>query len=361
MAEMWINMGPQHPMTHGLWNMRVKVDGEVITDSEPVVGYLHRGLEKMFENRTYAQIIPMADRICYGSSFTWSHVYCMAAEKLMGIEVPERAKYIRAMSDELQRIGNHLMWLAAIGTDLGNLTVFLYATRDRELFLDLFTALTGARMTYNYCRIGGVRNDSPENWVRDLERTLDYFEKRLKEYDMIVDQNKLFRMRMQGLGYMSPKDTINAGITGPVLRAAGVKQDLRHNDPYEIYDELDWHMCTHDDCDTWARYRVRMMEMQESVNIVRECLKKMPKEGPIRVKTPRTAPAGTAFARMEDPRGESLIYIVGDGTGKPWRVSIRSPLFVILSAADRLINGYRIADVPSILGMLDVCMGETDR
>ena len=306
MAEMWINMGPQHPMTHGLWNMRVKVDGETIVDSEPVIGYLHRGWEKMVENRTYPQIIPMADRLCYGSSFTWSHVYCMTVEKLMDIEVPERAKYIRAMSDELQRIGSHLMWLAAIGTDLGNLTVFLYATRDRELFLDLFTSLCGARMTYNYCRIGGVRNDAPENWVRDLERTLDYFEKRLKEYDMLIDKSKLFRMRMEGLGYMSAKDAINAGITGPVLRASGVKYDIRHNDPYEVYDELDWQMCTHDACDTWARYRVRMMEMQESVNIVRDILKKMPKSGPIRVKPPRAAPVGTAIARMEDPRGERV-------------------------------------------------------
>ncbi len=361
MAEMWINMGPQHPMTHGLWNMRIKVDGETIVDSEPVIGYLHRGWERMVEDRNYPQIIPMADRLCYGSSFTWSHVYCMTVEKLMGIEVPERAKYIRAMSDELQRIGNHLMWLAAIGTDLGNLTMFLYATRDRELFLDMFQSLCGARMTYNFCRIGGVRNDSPPNWVRDLERTLDYFEKRLEEYDMLVDQSKLFRMRMEGLGYMSAKDAINVGLTGPVLRASGVKYDIRHNDPYEIYDELDWHMCTHDACDTWARYRVRMMEMKESVNIVREILKKMPKSGPIRVKPPRNAPAGTAMARMEDPRGESLMYLVGDGGSKPYRLSVRSPLFVILSASPKLINGYKIADVPSILGMLDVCMGETDR
>ncbi|HPP44412.1 MAG TPA: NADH-quinone oxidoreductase subunit NuoD, partial [Methanomassiliicoccaceae archaeon] len=225
----------------------------------------------------------------------------------------------------------------------------------------LFTSLCGARMTYNYCRIGGVRNDAPENWVRDLERTLDYFEKRLKEYDMLIDKSKLFRMRMEGLGYMSAKDAINAGITGPVLRASGVKYDIRHNDPYEVYDELDWQMCTHDACDTWARYRVRMMEMQESVNIVRDILKKMPKSGPIRVKPPRAAPVGTAIARMEDPRGESLMYLVGDGTDKPYRLSVRSPLFVILSATPQLLKGSKIADVPSILGMLDVCMGETDR
>lgn len=361
MAEMWINMGPQHPMTHGLWNLRVKVNGETITDAEPVIGYLHRGWEKMVEDRHYPQIIPMADRLCYGASFTWSHVYCLAAEDLMGVEVPERAKYIRVMSDELQRIGSHLMWLAAIGPDLGNLTIFLYAMRERELFLDLFQSLTGARMTYNYPRIGGVRNDAPPNWERDLVRTLNYFEKRLVEYEDLVDRNAVFRMRMVDLAPLSAKDAINLGVTGPSLRGSGVKYDVRYNDPYEIYDELDWHMCVRDDCDVYARYRVRMDEMRESVNIVRECLKKMPKSGPIRVKPPRTAPVGTGMARMEDPRGESLMYVIGDGTDKPYRLKVRSPFFVTLSAAPVMVKGFKVADVPSIMGMLDVCMGETDR
>jgi NADH-quinone oxidoreductase subunit D len=341
--------------------MRIKVDGETITDAEPVIGYLHRGWEKMVEDRRYPQIIPMSDRLCYGSSFTWSHVYCMAVEDLMGIEVPERAKYIRAMSDELQRIGNHLMWLAAIGPDLGNLTIFLYAIREREAFLDLFQSLCGARMTYNYCRIGGVRNAAPPNWERDVLRTLDYFEKRMDEYEDLVDRNKVFRMRMEGLAPLSGKDAINLGITGPTLRGSGVKYDIRHNDPYEIYDELDWHMCTADEGDTYARYRVRMDEMRMSVQIVRDILKKMPKDGPIRVKPPRNAPVGTGFARMEDPRGESLIYVIGDGTDKPYRVKVRSPLFVILSGSPVLLRGNKIADLPSILGMIDVCMGETDR
>jgi NADH-quinone oxidoreductase subunit D len=341
--------------------MRIKVDGETITDAEPVIGYLHRGWEKMVEDRRYPQIIPMSDRLCYGSSFTWSHVYCMAVEDLMGIEVPERAKYIRAMSDELQRIGNHLMWLAAIGPDLGNLTIFLYAIREREAFLDLFQSLCGARMTYNYCRIGGVRNAAPPNWERDVLRTLDYFEKRMDEYEDLVDRNKVFRMRMEGLAPLSGKDAINLGITGPTLRGSGVKYDIRHNDPYEIYDELEWHMCTADEGDTYARYRVRMDEMRMSVQIVRDILKKMPKDGPIRVKPPRNAPVGTGFARMEDPRGESLIYVIGDGTDKPYRVKVRSPLFVILSGSPVLLRGNKIADLPSILGMIDVCMGETDR
>lgn len=361
MAEMWINMGPQHPMTHGLWNLRVRVDGETVVDAEPVIGYLHRGWEKMVEDRTYPQIIPMADRLCYGSSFTWSHLYCLAVEDLMGIEVPERAKYIRVISDELQRIGSHLMWLAAVGPDLGNLTIFLYAMRERELFMDLFTNLCGARMTYNYPRIGGVRNDTPPNWERDCLRTLDYFEKRMNEYEDLVDRNVVFRIRMEDLGILKPQDAINLGVTGPNLRGSGVKYDVRMNDPYEIYSELDWHPCVSDACDTYARYRVRMDEMRMSCQIVRDALKKMPKEGPIRIKPPRKAPEGTGTARMEDPRGESFMYVIGDGTDKPYRLKVRSPFFVSLSAAPVMLRGYKVADVPSIMGMLDVCMGETDR
>jgi len=279
----------------------------------------------------------------------------------MGLEVPEKAKWIRAMSDELQRIGNHLMWLAAIGPDLGNLTIFLYAIREREMFLDLFQALCGARMTYNYCRIGGVRNDAPPNWERDVLRTLDYFEKRINEYEDLVDRNAVFRMRMEGLAYLSGKDAVNLGVTGPSLRGSGVKFDVRENDPYEIYDELDWHMCTRDEGDVYARYRVRIDEMRMSVQIVREILKRMPKTGPIRVKTPRNAPEGTGIGRMEDPRGESFMYVVGDGSDKPYRLKVRSPFFVTLSAAPVMLKGYKVADVPSIMGMLDVCMGETDR
>jgi NADH-quinone oxidoreductase subunit D len=285
----------------------------------------------------------------------------MAVEDLMGVEVPERAKYIRAMSDELQRIGNHLMWLAAIGPDLGNLTIFLYAMRERELFLDLFQSLTGARMTYNYCRIGGVRNEAPPNWERDLVRTLDYFEKRLDEYDDLIDRNAVFRMRMEDLAPLSAQEAINLGVTGPSLRGSGVKYDIRHNDPYEIYDELDWHMCVREEGDVYARYRVRMDEMKMSMQIVRDILKKMPRSGPIRVKPPRNAPVGTGMARMEDPRGESLIYVIGDGTGSPYRLKVRSPLFVTLSASPVMLKGFKVADVPSIMGMIDVCMGETDR
>ncbi|MDD1768140.1 MAG: NADH-quinone oxidoreductase subunit D [Methanomassiliicoccales archaeon] len=360
MAEMWINMGPQHPMTHGLWNLRVKVEGETILDAEPVIGYLHRGWEKLTEYRTYPQIIPLSDRLCYGSSMTWSHLYCLTIEDLMGIEVPERAEYIRVVVLELQRIASHLMWIAAYGTDLGLLTAFVYCMRERELFLDLLQSVTGARMTYNYPRIGGVRNDLPPDFERDCLRALDYFEKKIDEYEEIFDGSEIFLMRTRGIGILKPADGMNLGVTGATLRGSGVKIDLRKHDPYSVYDELDWEICTHPDCDCYARYRVRMDEMRMSCQIVREALKKMP-AGPIRVKAPRNAPKKTAYARVEDPRGEGLMYVIGNGTDKPYRLKVRSPIFVTVSAVPIMLRGYKVADVPSIMGSVDMCLGETDR
>jgi len=347
-------------MTHGLWNLRVKVDGETIVDAEPVVGYLHRGWEKLVENRMYPQIIPLSDRLCYGASMSWSHLYCLTIEELMDVEVPERAEYIRVIVLELQRIASHLMWLAAFGTDLGLLTGFVYAMRERELFLDLLQSVSGARMTYNYMRIGGVRNDLPPNFERDCLRTLDYFEKKLDEYEQIYDGSDIFLMRTQDIGYLKPADAINLGVTGPTLRGSGVKIDIRKHDPYSVYEELDWEICTHPDCDCYARYRVRMDEMRMSCQIIREAFKKMP-DGPVRVKVPRHAPKRTAFARVEDPRGEGLMYVIGDGTDKPFRLKVRSPIFVTVSAVPIMLRGYKVADVPAIMGSVDMCLGETDR
>lgn len=360
MAEMWINMGPQHPMTHGLWNLRVKVDGETIVDAEPVIGYLHRGWEKLTEHRTYPQIIPMADRLCYGASMSWSHLYCLTIENLMDVKVPERAEYIRVIVLELQRIASHLMWLAAYGTDLGLLTGFVYCMRERELFLDLLQSVTGARMTYNYPRIGGVRNDLPPNFERDCLRVLDYFEKKIDEYEQIYDGSAIFRMRTEGVGMLTPADGINLGVTGATLRGSGVAVDLRKHDPYSVYPELDWEICAHPGCDCYGRYRVRMDEMRMSCHIVREALRKMP-AGPIRVKVPRNAPKRSAFARVEDPRGEGSMYAVGDGTDRPYRLKVRSPIFVTVSAVPIMLIGNKVADVPAIMGSVDMCLGETDR
>ncbi|MFA5313496.1 MAG: nickel-dependent hydrogenase large subunit [Methanomassiliicoccales archaeon] len=361
MTEMWVNMGPQHPFNHGLWNLRVKLDGEKVTDAEPVIGYLHRGWEKMVENRDYQQIIPMSDRLCYCSALTWSHVYVSAVEKLMEVEVPERAQWVRVITIEIQRLASHLMWLAAVGTDLGSYTIFLYAMRERELFLDLLTNLTGARLTYNYMRIGGVRNDFPDNFERDTLRACDLLEKRIKgEYYQLMDQNSPFRMRTIGTGVLSKEDAMNLGVTGPNMRGSNVDFDLRRDDPYEKYDELDFEVCVEKDGDSFARYRVRMREMLVSCDIIRDAFKKI-REGPVRVKTPKNAPVGTAFAHVEDPRGESLMYVMGDGTNHPYRLKVRSPIFVTVSAAPKMVIGYKMADIPAIMGTVDMCVGETDR
>lgn len=360
MAEMWINMGPQHPMTHGLWNLRIKVDGEVIVDAMPEIGYLHRGMEKIFENKTYTQITPITDRLCYGSSFTWNHLYCLTIENLMGLEIPERAKYIRTMCIEIQRIGNHLMWLAAYAADLGLLTGFIWAVREREIFIDLLQALSGSRMTYNYARIGGVSADLPPDFERDTLRACDYFLRKLPEHEQLYDNSKIFHMRNEGIGILKRNDAINMGVTGPVLRASNAKIDIRKDHPYEIYDEIEFEPQCHSDGDCWGRYIVRMNEMKESCKIIRQCLEKMPK-GPVRVKTPLIGPAGDALAMVEDPRGEGIMYVIGDDTDKPYRLKVRSPLFVILSAAKPMLVGYKVADVVAIMGSIDVCMGEADK
>lgn len=361
MAEMWVNMGPQHPMTHGLWNLRVKIDGETITEAEPVVGYLHRGWEKLVENRTYTQIIPIADRLCYGASMSWEHVYCRTVEELMDLEVPERAKYIRTVVLEAQRIGSHLMWLAALGTDLGSYTIFLYSVRERELFLDLMQALCGARMTYNYNRIGGVRNDVPANFERDFTRVMNHFENKLNDLEALMDQSTVFRMRMEDVGYLSAEQAKNLGVTGPNLRGSGVQYDVRKDDPYEAYADIDWRVCVEKEGDAFARYRVRMDEMRESCNIIRQAIKKMP-GGPYRLKPPRNAPKGkSAWAHVEDPRGEGFMYAIGNGDDRPYRLKVRSPIFITVSASPVMLVGYKIADVPAIMGSVDMCLGETDR
>jgi NADH-quinone oxidoreductase subunit D len=360
MAEMWINMGPQHPMTHGLWNLRIKVDGETIIDAEPEVGYLHRGIEKLCEDRTYTQIIPIADRLCYGASLSWSHLYCLSVEDLMGIEVPERAEYARVAALEMQRIASHLMWLAAYAADLGAMIGFIYSMRDREVFIDLLQALTGSRITYNYTRIGGVAHDIPQDFVRDSLRACDYMEKKLKEYEDLYDGSKVFMLRNEGVGVLKKEDAMNLGVTGPSLRGSGVKYDLRKDMPYSVYPEMDFEPATHPDGDCYSRYRVRMDEMYQSCRIIRQAVTKMPK-GKWRIVAPRNAPEGTGLGRVEDPRGEGVMYVVGNGTERPYRLKIRSPIFVTVSAAPKMLIGYKIADVVAIMGGLDMCIGESDR
>lgn len=359
MTDIWINMGPQHPMTHGLWNLKILVDGEEIVDAVPILGYLHRGVEKLCERRDYTQIIPLMDRLCYVSSLTWSHAYCLAAEELMGIEIPERAKYLRVIALELQRIASHLMWLAAFGPDLGMITALLYAMREREYFLDMLQLQTGARMNQNYPRVGGVRNDIPPDFPHKCLKILDYFEGKRRQYERLFDENAIFMMRTEGVGYLSKEDAMNLGVTGQTLRGSNCPIDLRTHDPYEVYDQLDWEVQVAKEGDCYARFQVRMGEMWQSCRIIRDALKKMP-EGPVRVKPPMR-PKGEAFRRTEDSRGEALIYIVGNGGTSPYRVKVRSPIFANLRAVSVMLKGQRVADVLAVMGSIDICIGETDK
>ncbi|MFA6709798.1 MAG: NADH-quinone oxidoreductase subunit NuoD [Candidatus Methanomethylophilaceae archaeon] len=362
--KMWVTMGPQHPFSHGLWTLRVKVDGEIVVDAEPEVGYLHRGWEKECEQRTYAKIIPMADRLCYSASMTWSHLYCKAAEEALDIEVPERAQYMRVIADEICRIQSHLMWLAAVGTDLGNLTVFLWALREREFFLDLNVRLCGQRLTTNYPRIGGVRSDMPYYFERDCMRAVEHFEKTLWEIIGLTDESSIFVSRMKGIGYITRKDVANLGITGPAMRGCGVDYDVRRDDPYDAYDQLTFEVPVLKEGDTYSRYMVRIEELFQSCELIRQAMKKLesiPKTAPYRVKVPRCVPAGTTCAKIEDPRGESIMYLVSDGSERPYRLKVRSPVFVNVSASKNMVVGNRIADIPAIMAMIDMCLGETDR
>ncbi len=362
MAEFWVNMGPQHPMTHGLWNMRVKVDGETITDAEPEIGYLHRGYEKIMEVREFQKNVVLTDRLCYVSSLTWSHAYVLAAEKMMGVEVPPRGQWIRVIALEIQRIASHLMWLAAYGPDLGLLTELLWALRERELFLDLLQLLTGARMNQNFPRIGGVRNDLPPDFDKYCKKVVDHFLTLLDEHEALMHESKIFMMRTQGVGRISAKDAINWGVTGPNLRACGVDADLRRLEPYETYDEVEfepqvWRGA--EPGDSYARFVCRFEEMRESCKIILQAVKKAA-PGAYRAKAPRRA-EGEGFARTEDSRGEALFYVIGDGDDRPYRVKIRSPIFCTMAATPIMLRGNKMADVVSILGSIDVCVGEMDK
>ena len=359
MAEMWINMGPQHPMTHGLWNLRIKVDGETIVDAEPEIGYLHRGYEKIMEVREFQKNVVLTDRLCYVSSITWSHCYCLACEAALDLDVPDRAKYLRVVSNELQRIASHLMWLAAYGPDLGLLTALLWALRERELFLDLIQLISGARMNQNYPRIGGVRNDAPPDFDKYCRKVIAHFRKKLVEHEKVFEQSKIFQMRTIGVGTISREDAIDWGVTGPNLRATGAKIDLRKLDPYDAYPEIEFEPCLEFDGDSYSRYKVRIEEMKTSCDIILQAMDKLP-GGSYRVKPPRRI-EGEGFRRTEDSRGEALFYVIGDGDDRPYRVKIRSPVFSNIAAAPLMMRGNKVADVVAIMGSIDVCVGEMDK
>ena len=381
MSEMWVNMGPQHPMTHGLWNLRVKIDGEVIVDADPEMGFLHRGIEKICEYRRYNEVVTLMDRTCYVAGLSWEHVYLMAVEQALGVSVPARAEYIRVMSHELQRLASHIMWYAAFVQDIGLMTPFLYGMRDRDLILDLFQSYTGARMTYEYMRVGGVRNDVPVGFTDRCRKVMDWLEEKIHDYEALCDRSDIFLKRTVGLGILKAKECLDLGVTGPMLRAAGVPRDLRRDHPYSAYPELDFVIPTHDGADVYGRYRVRMEEMRQSIAIVRQTLewldhhpgRVLAEKVPRFVGTPtpppgresyilrRGYPKGRGFAAIEEPHGEALAYVINEGAEHPYRVKFRSPVLVNIAAAKDYLVGYRVSDIPPIMGSVDICVGESDR
>jgi NADH-quinone oxidoreductase subunit D len=381
MSEMWINMGPQHPMTHGLWNLRVRIDGERILDVDPEMGYLHRGIEKISEDRHYNEVITLMDRTCYVAGLNWEHLYIIASEQALHITPPERAEYIRMLCAEFQRIGSHIMWYAAFVADIGLLAPYLYGMRDRDLVLDLFQSFTGARMTYEYMRVGGVRNDLPPGFSDQSRKVLDWLMDRFKDYDQLCLGSDIFHKRCDNIGVLKGNDAIAHGVTGPVLRASGVKRDLRKDRPYSRYDSVDFDVALADGADVTARYLVRMEEMRQSVRILRQVLDWLDHHpGPVMAEQlPRWLGApyapvgregyllkrnyakGVGFSSVEEPHGEAQAYVVNEGSEHPYRVKFRSPVFANLSAARQYLVGYRVADIPPIMGSIDPCIGEVDR
>ena len=366
--EMILNMGPQHPSTHGVLRIELKTDGEIVKDARPHIGYLHRNFEKHAENIDYQGVIPFTDRLDYVASMNNSLSYAVAVEKLMGIELNERVQSIRVITSELQRIASHLLAIGTYGLDVGAFTPFLHAFREREKVLDLFEWLCGARLLYNYNWIGGVSHDLPDTWTDRALVFLDQFEPVIDELDELLSYNKIFTKRTADVGIIPPELAISYALTGPNLRGSGIKWDVRKEDPYFGYEKYDFDVPIGQgrfgpigSC--WDRYYVRVEEMRQSLRITRQAIEKMPAEGDVREGVPkRVKPKpGEAYGRTEAPRGELGFYVVSDGSLIPYRVKARSPCFVAMSLFHELARGEMIADMVAIIGSLDIVLGEIDR
>lgn len=357
-----VSMGPQHPSTHGVLRVALKLDGEVVVEARPDVGYLHRGIEKLAEMRGYVQFIPITDRLDYLASMLGNAAYVGAVEKLGGIEAPERAEYIRIVMMELQRIASHLVFYGTLALDLGATTPFLYAFREREDILDLFEMVCGARLTYNYFRPGGVSRDLPAGFYQKARNYIKKQREKLPEYDDLFTNNQIFIGRMRGVGVISAEEAVDYSMSGPSLRGSGVSYDVRRADPYSIYDRFDWNVITRDEGDALARFMVRRLEIEESLKIVEQALDAMP-EGELKCKTPTRLklPAGEVYHHIESARGDVGVYLVSDGSEKPYRLKWRAPSFINLAALDRMVRGLKVADVVAVIGSLDVILGEVDR
>ncbi|MCS7150616.1 MAG: NADH-quinone oxidoreductase subunit D [Caldimicrobium sp.] len=388
----YLNLGPQHPSTHGVLRLVLELDGETILRCDPVVGYLHRGVEKLAENLNYNQTIVLSDRLDYIASVANNIVFALAFEKLFNLKVPRRARLLRTIVGEMARISSHLLWLATHALDIGAMTVFLYCFRDRERLLNIFEKICGARLTHSYVRIGGVRLDFTVDIVEDLYKFTEEFPHLITEYETLIDVNRIWLKRTKDIAVVTPEEAINLGLTGPVLRGSGIPYDVRKFRPYDAYDEVEFEVPVGEKGDTYDRYRVRMIEMRQSNKIIRQCLDKLKEtEGepvlaedspdlliPERVREPEpkphpkrgfiftgrevsVVPVGEAFASIESPKGELAVYVVSDGSNRPWRLRLRMPSFVHISAIPELTKGHMIADLIAIIGTLDVVLGDCDR
>ena len=385
--ELMLNMGPQHPSTHGVLKIVLTLEGEKIVKSDPVLGFLHRGVEKLAETITYQQFIPHTDRLDYVCAMYNNFAYVRAVEKLLAISVPERAEYLRTIVAEVQRIIGHLFWLGTQALDIGAMTVFFYTFREREALLDIFDDLCGARLTTSWYRIGGVERDFTAKIIADLNRFLEEFPEKINEYDILLENNRIWLARTKNIAVISAEDAVNFGLSGPTLRGSGVDYDLRKTAPYGAYDKIQWTVPLGKNGDTYDRYWIRMEEMRESSKIIRQCLDQLP-QGPYLADVPQVvippkervftdmesmiyqfrlfaqgfnAPAGDVYCGTEAHKGELGFYIVSDGSGRPYRLKIRAPSFIHMGAFDQMAKGYMVADVITIFGTYDIVMGECDR
>jgi NADH-quinone oxidoreductase subunit D len=385
---MVLNMGPQHPSTHGVLRVLLELDGENVVTAVPDLGYLHTGIEKSCEDKTYSQVITLTDRMDYLNPLGNNLVYCLAVEKLLGLEPPKRAQYIRVMMVELQRISSHLVWLGTHALDMGAMSVMLYCFREREEILKIFERFAGQRMMTSYIRIGGVALEPPAGWRDMVKKFVDMMPARIDEYEALLTTNRIWQGRLKGVGYLPAETLVALSTTGPGLRAAGVNYDNRKMFPYSSYEEFDFDVPTRTESDCYARYLVRVAEMRESVKIVRQAMDKITDEGAIKAEAPGiipperekmktemealiyhfkiftegfSPPPGEAFVAVESPRGELGCFVASDGSPKPLRVHFRGPSFVNLQALPFMVQGQLIADVVASIGTIDIVLGEVDR
>ena len=385
---MVLNMGPQHPSTHGVLRVVLELDGEIVLKARPVIGYLHTGIEKNMEAKTYSQAITMTDRIDYLAPLSNNLCYCLAVEKILGIEIPKRAQYIRVLLTEMTRIASHLVWLGTHAIDLGAMSVFLYTFREREEIMKIFEYVSGQRMMTSYFRIGGIALEPPPNWLDHIRRVIDALPAHIDEYEGLLTNNRIWLGRTKGVGIISAEDAIAMGASGPMLRGSGVAYDIRKAFPYSSYEEFDFDIQTQTAGDCFARYQVRVAEIRESIKIVRQAVEKVPAEGPIKATAPGiiapsreemkssiegliyhfkiytegfAPPPGEVYQAIESPRGELGFFVASDGSAHPYRVKVRAPSFINLQTLPKLCEGRLIADVVACIGTTDIVLGEVDR